>query len=42
MKRSLKEHTLRMSDILRIKRISSKKVIVKRVYAVAKKIFKAE
>jgi len=25
MKRSLKEHTLRMSDILRIKRFSSKR-----------------
>jgi IS5 family transposase len=41
MKRAVKEHSLRMSDILRDKIISSKRVQMERVYAVTKKMFKA-
>ena len=41
MKRAVKEHPLGMSDILRNKRISSKRATRERVYAVTKKIFKA-
>ena len=41
MKRVVKEHLLRMSDILRNKSISLKRAPRERVYAVIKKIFKA-
>ena len=41
MKRAVKENSLRMSDILRDKIISSKRAQMERVYAVTKKMFKA-
>jgi IS5 family transposase len=44
MKRAVKEHPeypLEIRDIFRNKRISSKRVAWKRVYAVTKKIFRA-
>jgi len=41
MKRSVKENSLRMSDILRDKIISSKRAQMERVYAVTKKMLKA-
>jgi len=41
MKKAVKEHPLRISDVLRNKSISSKRAKRKRVYAVTKKIFKA-
>jgi|GEM_PF-2619337 hypothetical protein len=40
MKRAVKEHPLEIRTILRNKRINTKRVTRKRVYAVAKKIFK--
>jgi len=40
-KRAVKGHTLVIKDILRNKRISSKRATRKRVYVVANKIFKA-
>jgi IS5 family transposase len=41
MKRAVKEHHLGISDLLRNKRISSKKATRKRIYAVTKDICKA-
>ncbi len=41
MKRAVKEHPLEIRDILRNKRISSKRVQRERIYAVTKKLFKA-
>ncbi len=41
MKRAVKGHTLGIKDILRNKRISSKKIQGERVYSVTKEIFKA-
>jgi IS5 family transposase len=41
MKRAVKGHTLGIKDILRNKRISSKRVPGERVYSVTKEIFKA-
>jgi hypothetical protein len=40
MKRAGKEHPLLISDILRNKRINSKKVLFKLFYSVIKRIFK--
>ena len=42
MKRAVKEHPLGISDILRNKRISSKRVTRERVYAVTKRYSKKE
>ncbi len=42
MKRAVKRHTLGIRDILRNKRISSKRGKGERVYSVTKEIFKAE
>jgi IS5 family transposase len=41
MKREVKGYTLGIKDILRNKRISSKRVQGERVYSVTKEIFKA-
>ena len=41
MKRAVKGHTLGIKDILRNKRISSKRIQGERVYSVTKEIFKA-
>jgi hypothetical protein len=40
MKRAVKEPLLEIRDILRNKRISSKRVTCERVYAMTRKIFK--
>jgi IS5 family transposase len=41
MKRAVKEYHLGITDVLRNKRISSKRAQVERIYAVTKKIFPA-